>query len=51
MFSHMITVQLDDVYRTLMSIDILMIIVGQESLGDVVDKLHEGYNGKLLFLD
>ena len=45
-YSNMITVQLDDVYRTLVSADILTIIVsaeiftiivGQEYLGDVVN--------------
>ena len=47
----MIAVQLDDVYQTLVIVDILMIIVGKESLGNVVDRLHEGYKGELLFLD
>ena len=47
----MITVQLDDIYQTLVSVDILTIIVRQESLGDVVDRLHEGYNGGLIFID
>ena len=37
MYSNMIAVQLDDLYQTLVSVDILMIIVHQESLGDVVD--------------
>ena len=47
----MINVQLDDVYRTLVRVDILTIIVGQEFLGDVVDRLNEGYNGELIFLE
>ena len=33
----MIAVQLNDVYQTLVGVDILTIIVRQESLGDVVD--------------
>ena len=50
-YSDMLAVQLDDVYQTLLSVDIFTIIVHQELLGDVVDQLHEGYNGKILFLD
>ena len=50
-YRDMITVQLDDVYRTLMSGDILTVIVRQESFGDVVDQLHEGYNGEIIFSD
>ena len=50
-YSDMIAVQLDDVYQTLVSVDILTIIVRQESLKDVMDQLHEGYNGGLMFLD
>ena len=46
----MIALQLYDVYQTLVSFDVFLIIVGQEYLGDVVDRLHEGYNGELLFL-
>ena len=33
-----------------MSVDLFLVIVGQESLGDIVDRLHEGYNGELLFI-
>ena len=47
----MIAVQLDDVYHTQVCVAILTIIVRQESLGDVVDRLLEGYNGEILFLD
>ena len=36
-YSDMITVQLDDVYQALVCVDILTIIIRQESLGDVVD--------------
>ena len=49
MYSNMIHVQLNEVYQTLVSVDILTIIVRQESFGDVVDRIHEGYNVKLLF--
>ena len=45
MYSDMIAVQLDNVNRTLVRVDILSIIIGRESLGDVVDQLYEGYNG------
>ena len=51
MYRDMIAVKLNDVNWTLASVDILSIIVGQESLGDVVDRLHEGYNGEIIFLD
>ena len=44
----MIAVQLDDVYRTLVSVDILKIIIHQESFVDVVDRLHEGYNAMVI---
>ena len=37
MYSNVISVQLDDVDRTLMSVDVFSVIVGQESLRDVVD--------------
>ena len=47
----MIAVQLDDVNCTLVSGDILTIIVCQEFLGDVVDQIHEGNIGELLFLN
>ena len=47
----MIVVQLNDVCQTLMSVDMLTIIVRQKSLGDVLDQLREGYNVELLFLD
>ena len=50
-YSDMIAVQLDEVFLTLVSVDILTIIVRQESLGDVMDRLHEEYNGRLLFVD
>ena len=36
-YSDMIAVQIDDVYRTLVSVDIFTVIVRQKSLGDVVD--------------
>ena len=49
MYSIMIAVQLDDVYQKLVSVYISTIIVVQESLKDVVDQLHEGYNGKTFF--
>ena len=49
-YSDMIALQLDDVYRTLVSVDTLTIIVCQESFRDVLDRLQKGYNGKLLFL-
>ena len=51
MYSDMIAVQLDDANQTLMSVDIFSIIVGQESLIDLVDRLHEGYICGLLFID
>ena len=47
----MIAVQLNDVCQTLMSVDMLTIIVRQKSLGDVVYQLREGYNVELLFFD
>ena len=33
----MIAVKFDDVDRTMMSVDVFSIIVGQESLGDIID--------------
>ena len=48
-YSEMIAVQLDDVNIALVSVDDWTVIVRQESFGYVVDRLHEGYNGELLF--
>ena len=48
-YRDMISVQLDDVYQTLVSVDILTVILRQESFRDVMDQLHEGYNGELFF--
>ena len=45
----MVDVQLDEVYRALVSSDVLTVIVGEESFGDVLDRLHEGNDGELLF--
>ena len=50
-YIEMIAVQLDDFYQTLVIVDILKVIVHQEYLGDVLDRLHKGYNGELLFLN
>ena len=47
----MVDVQLDKVYRALVGSDVLKVVIGEESFGDVVDLLHEGNNGKLLFSD
>ena len=47
----MVTVQLNEFYIALVGSDVLTVIVGKESFGDVVDLLHEGNNGELLFLD
>ena len=45
----MVAVQLDEVYRALVGSDVLTVVIGEESFGDVVDLLHKGNNGKLLF--
>ena len=47
----MVAVKLDDVNRALVSGDVLTVIVRQESFGDVVDRLHKGNNGELLFFN
>ena len=47
----MVAVQLDDVYQTLVSSDVLTVIVGKEYFRDVVDRLHEENYGELLFFD
>ena len=49
MYRIVIDVQLNDVNLTLVSVDILTIIVRQKSFVDVVDLLQEGYNGELIF--
>ena len=49
MYSEVFAVQLDEVYRALVGSDVLTVVVGKESFGDVVDGLHEGYDGELLF--
>ena len=51
MNSNMIVVQFYDVDQTLMSANVFSTIVGQQPLGDVVDRLQEGYYGELPFLD
>ena len=51
MYSDKLAVQFNDVYQKLMIVDVFSIIVGQESLGDVVYRLQERYNGELLFLN
>ena len=51
MYSDMIDVQFNYVYQTLIGVNVSFIIVRQESLGNVVDLFHEGYNDKLLFFD
>ena len=51
LYSEMVVVQLDDLNRALVIGDVLKVIVGQESFGDVVHRLHKGNNGKLLFSD
>ena len=50
-YSKIIAVQLDDVNRALISGDILTVIVRQESFGDVLDRLHTGNSGELIFFD
>ena len=47
----MIAVQLDDGNRALVGGDVLTVIVRQEYFGDVVDRLHKGNNGELLFFN
>ena len=37
MYSKMIDVQLDEVHRALMGSDVLTVIIGEDSFGDVVD--------------
>ena len=46
----MVAVQLDKVYIALVGSDVLTVILGEESFRDVMDLLHEGNGGKLLFL-
>ena len=41
-YSNMISVQLDYVYRTLVGVDVFTVILRQESLRDVMHQLHEG---------
>ena len=47
----MVSVQLNEVYRSLVSSDVLTVIVGKEYFRDVVDRLHEETDGELLISD
>ena len=47
----MVSVQLNEVYISLVSIDVLTVIVGKEYFRDVVDRLHEENDGEILFFD
>ena len=48
-YSDMVAVQLDDINRALVGGDVVTVIVRQESFGYVVDRLHKGYNGEIIF--